>query len=377
MNWREERRADRLTEAQIRRESEASAVEVRIAERSAMAQQHRADEQERAEARRTAAAERRARRTARVAGLRAWASTHAVDLLIYPLAMVSAVLAIPAMAVYGHDVYGNATGYALFCITELGMWAFALAVQITRHRSPQRPVWALQAGVWGFAAVAFAINALHGAERGVSAAVVMGVGSVAGVMAHQLITAGRLRSKIERADTRIEGHTNRKVAKARRAAVRQAVAEIDADGNARLVYAPGRYVIRKRRLETAIVPGLPVGGESADWDRELADLLAAQGAATAGDSPSTESIDDTAGTGPVATLDRESDQQKSRSDRRRVGGRPGRSIDQLRAELRKAIETRPGSIDPASAESIRKALRCSPARARQLRDEHRQGGDAR
>ncbi|MEV5296724.1 hypothetical protein [Amycolatopsis methanolica] len=376
MNWREERRADRLADAQIRREEAAAQAQVRIAERSAAAQQRRADDQARAEARRAEQERRRTMRAERVAGLRAWAAAHAVDLLIYPLALVSAVLAVPAMAAYGHEVYGNATGYALFCITELGMWAFALAVQITRRRNPDRPVWALQLGVWAFAAVAFGINALHGAERGFSPAVVMGIGSIAGVLAHQLITAGHLRSRADRLNARIERRAARKIGRIRRTAVRQAVAEIGADGNAHLVFAPGRYVIardrltRRSRLEAAIVPGLP-SGEAADWDRELADLLAVQGSATA----TIESTDDTIGSSSVATLDRDPNQQKSTPKRSKIGGRPGRSIAQLRAELARALKNRPGSIDPTSAESIRKALRCSPARARQLRDEHRQGGN--
>ncbi|SFJ91194.1 hypothetical protein SAMN05421835_110178 [Amycolatopsis sacchari] len=372
MNWREERRADRIAEAQIRREEAAAQAQVRIAEQSAAAQQRRADEQARAEARRAEQDRRRGRRAARMARIRTWTSAHAVDLLIYPLALVSAVLAVPAMAAYGHQVYGNATGYALFCITELGMWAFALAVQITRHRNPERPVWALQLGVWAFAAVAFGVNALHGAERGFSPAVVMGIGSIAGVLAHQLITAGHLRSRLERTQARIERQAARKVARVQRTAVRQAVAEIATDGTARLVYAPGRYVIarsrvtRRPRLEAAIVPGLPTG-ESADWDRELADLLATH-------RPSIDPTDGTLGTGPVATLDPDPEQQKSTPNRSKVGGRPSRTIAQLRAELKRAMKARPGSIDPTSAESIRKALRCSPARARQLRDEHRQGG---
>lgn len=49
---------------------------------------------------------------------------------------------------------------------------------------------------------------------------------------------------------------------------------------------------------------------------------------------------------------------------------PSRSIEQLRAEFTAAVESPSIEIDPGSAESIRRALRCSPKRARQLRDEH-------
>lgn len=54
-----------------------------------------------------------------------------------------------------------------------------------------------------------------------------------------------------------------------------------------------------------------------------------------------------------------------------AGSAPARrSIEDLRRELAAAIESDSIEIDPTSAESIRKALRCSPARARQLRDEY-------
>lgn len=56
--------------------------------------------------------------------------------------------------------------------------------------------------------------------------------------------------------------------------------------------------------------------------------------------------------------------------KRRVVAPPSRSIEQLRAEFVAAIESDAIDVDPSSAESIRRALRCSPKRARQLRDEH-------
>jgi hypothetical protein len=318
-----------------------------------------------------------------------------VDLLIYPLAVVSAVMAIPAMAAFGHDVYGTAAGYALPIITELGMWAFAIAVQYTRRRHPDRPVWALQLGVWAFAATAAVLNALHGLTRGVDAGVVMAVASVAGVMAHQLVTAAPRRSRAERDAVRTSRRAARKVAAVRGAAVRAAVAEIGEDGMARLMFTPGRYRLRSRwgirkELAAASTPGQRVLEPSwDDLDRELARLLANP------ERPGTRDADPSAA-GPIATIDRDIDttakwpvdrsgeqQESNRRDRdrpssrgaRRSRGKGGptrrstRSIDELRAELRARIEADPDSIDPTSAESIRRALRCSPARARQLRDD--------
>jgi hypothetical protein len=151
--------------------------------------------------------------------------------------------------------------------------------------------------------------------------------------------------------------------------VRHAVAEIDHHGNATLVFTPGRYVLDKRgQLTAAIVQGLPV-----DPVEDLADTLSDEVAAwLAGqDRPSIDTTSTGMDTGPVATLDRSGDQQKSTPDRQRIGGRVGRSIEQLRSELRAKLRAKPDSIDPTSAESIRKALRCSPTRARQLRDELR------
>jgi hypothetical protein len=285
--WREERRKDRAAEAEQARQDAKAVAEAEVirasavaeANRAAAEQAHELQQRQRAAERNAAKEARRARLRTTGTAVRAWAGEHLVDLLIYPLALVSAVMAIPAMADYGHHVYGAVTGYALPVISELGMWAFALAVQITRHRHPERPVWALQLGVWTFAAVAFGLNAIHGAQRGLSAAVVMGMASVAGVVAHQLVTAAPRRSRAERDRTRIERAAARKVTRIRRAAVRQAVAQIDADGQAHLVYAPGRYVLAGRRgqhLEAAIVPGLPIDTTTDldGWDRELADLIA-------------------------------------------------------------------------------------------------------
>ncbi|WP_216209152.1 conjugal transfer protein TraI [Amycolatopsis aidingensis] len=77
----------------------------------------------------------------------------------------------------------------------------------------------------------------------------------------------------------------------------------------------------------------------------------------------------------VEALDRAGDQHESTPDpgpeRGRIPERSTRSLADLRALLRDSIAA--GRVDPSSAESIRKTLRCSVKRARQLRDEH-QGG---
>ena len=109
--------------------------------------------------------DRRIARAARWAALRRWAAAHQVDLLIYPLAVVSAIMAVPAMGVFGMQTYGDVTGSVLPILSELGMWAFAIAVKLSRDTNRDRPVWALQLGVWAFTAVSFALNVIHGLER--------------------------------------------------------------------------------------------------------------------------------------------------------------------------------------------------------------------
>jgi hypothetical protein len=384
MSWAEERRANKAVEREQARLDANAASARRIRERNALAEQAREDTRVRAEQARVERAERRQRRSARWAGARAWAAQHRVDLLIYPLAVASAVMAVPSMADYGWHVYGNATGTVLPVLSELGMWAFALAVQLARRTQPERPVWALQLGTWLFAGIAFTLNALHGLQRGLDAGVVMGVASIAGVVAHQLVTANPRRTRAERDEARVARREASKIAAVRRAAVRQAVAEIEPDGIARLVYAPGRYVLDRGRLTEAIVPSPPVGpqdGGPDELDRELAALLAGDGPPTLDQPDPHDTLDDS----PIATLepepepesapesgrDRATGQRKSRRKRHPNPRHQQRTLADLRAEFRAALAERPDSIDPGSAESIRRALRCSPARARQLRDEYR------
>lgn len=401
--WAERRREDRAAAAELaRRDADAAAeralhaeaVRAEIADRRRTEQTARdqAARAARVEQTRRARAERRKRAAARRAAVVAWAGAHRVDLLIYPLAVASAVMAVPAMAAYGISVYGSWTGAVLPVLSELGMWAFALAVQSRRRTHPGAPLWALQAGVWAFAAVAAGLNVAHGLDNGLSTGLVMGVVSVAGVIAHQLVTAGARPARRARPVRAAE----RKLRAARRAALRAAVAEIDTDGDARLVHAPGVYRVRRDRLGRAhlaphTTPGLPVDDDGGDLAAEVSAWLADQ---TPGLSslPVPPADEPAGGTGDqhhdpadigteddrpdghgVATLDRPAgarDGEHGRRRPRRKATRPrARSMAELRAELAAAVAA--GEVDPSSAESIRTGLRCAPARARALRDEHR------
>lgn len=369
MSWSEERRADRVAKAeQDRKDLDAAGVR-RIRERESLAEQDRIGEQDRAARAEQDKAERRARNAARAAALRVWAAEHIVDLLIYPLALASAVMAIPSMAEYGTKIYGNGTGAVLPVLSELGMWAFAVAVTLSRRLHPSRPVWALQLGIVVFAASGFGINLAHGISAGVSVGMVMGFASIAGVVAHQLVTASPRRSATERAEADIVRRAERKTARIRRAAVRHAVAEIDAHGSVTLVYAPGRYTVgRGGRLTTASVPGLPV-----DPVEDLGDTIGDEVTAWLAeqDHPSTDDPSTRANRGPVATLDRDDDLHQSTPDSKKIRDPRHRSLDDLRDELQERLTADPDSIDTASAQSIRKALQCSSDRARKLRDEYR------
>jgi hypothetical protein len=369
MSWAEERRADRVAKAEEARLDADAASKRRIRERNALAEQARLDEAMRVKQGTAALAQSRAASKARWAAVRAWAGEHTVDLLIYPLALASAVMAIPSMANYGKELYGDGTGVVLPVLSELGMWAFAVAVTLSRRLHPTRPVWALQLGIAVFAASGFGINFAHGFDKKLSTGVVMGFASIAGVIAHQLVTASPRRSGVDRVEARIARRAVRKAARIRSAAVRHAVAEIDQHGNAALVFTPGRYVLGKGgRLTTAIVQGLPVdpvddlsdtlGDEVTAWLAEL-------------DQPSTDDPSTRANQGPVATIDRDDDLHESTPDPNQIGDPVRRSLDDLRVELRARLTADPDSIDPSSAQSIRKALRCGAARARQLRNEFR------
>lgn len=236
--WREEARRDRLVNAQIDRDREAARIQARIAEREAAARVRQAA----ADGRRAVRAQARAGRAARRAALAAWAAGHVMDLLFVPVIAVPAMLAWTAMAAYGASLYGPA-GRALPAFSEGAMWVFAAAVTIARRHHPGRPVWHLRLGVIVFAGFGAALNFAHGLTLpragGPVAGVVMALVSVAGVTAHQLVTAGPRRSRADREAARTARAIGRRERAARMAAIRRAVVDLGEEGTARLVFEPG------------------------------------------------------------------------------------------------------------------------------------------
>ena len=246
-SWREENRRDRAAAAALGLQRDAARAELRITERRAAAQTRR----EQLQARNAARAQARRARAARRAARMAWLSGHTVSLLFVPVIAVPAVLAWTAMAAYGRQLYGPA-GLALPAFSEGAMWAFAAATTVTRHRHPQRPVWHLRAGTAVFAAFGAALNFAHGlADYGAAAGVVMALVSAAGVIAHQLVTAGPRRSRAERDTARITRAIARRERAARRAAIRQAPVELDGEGRARLIFEPATIPGRARAAPAA------------------------------------------------------------------------------------------------------------------------------
>ncbi|WP_329793574.1 DUF2637 domain-containing protein [Lentzea sp. DG1S-22] len=264
--WADNRRADRVAAAEQAREHQRMLFE-----------QRRADKAADAEIRRQAAEKARADRAATLAKLTGWTRTHALDLLFLPVILVPAVLAWSAMAVYGEMIFG-APGWLLPLFSEGAMWVFAFAVPMAARAG--RPTGWLHTGTWVFAAVAAALNFVHGLDTpggGVGHGIVMALVSVGGVVVHQLVHANPLRARrtrAERATRRVERDAHRRLHRVRRAAVRQAVAEVAADGTATLLYRPGTFTLRggfgRPRLTPTAVPGLPV----TKLDSALSDGLA-------------------------------------------------------------------------------------------------------
>lgn len=84
-------------------------------------------------------------------------------------------------------------------------------------------------------------------------------------------------------------------------------------------------------------------------------------------APVVDPVESTHDTPPHVAAELRESRPTRRASSRAV---PGRSVEALRAEFDAAIEGESTQIDPTSAESIRKTLRCSAKRARQLRDDH-------
>jgi hypothetical protein len=208
----ERRLDDRLVRAQIDRERDQARLQARITERQAAAWLRRED----AEAKRAARDKARQARGARRAAAARWCAARTVDLLFVPVIGVPGLLSWTGMAAYGLSQFGP-PGLALPALSEGGMWAFAAATTLTRRKHPGKPAWHLRLGTLIFAGYGAALNYLHGLSKGGPlTGVSMALISVAGVTAHQLITAGPRRTRAEREQARIDRAVARRERAARR-----------------------------------------------------------------------------------------------------------------------------------------------------------------
>lgn len=268
-SWSDSRRADRVADREQTR-----------ADRMMLLEQRRTDREHDARIRAQAEQAARERRAAARAKVTGWVRTHVMDLMFIPVIIVPAMLAWTAMAVYGVKIFGP-VGVLLPLFSEGAMWVFAIAVAIAA-RAGRSTAW-LHTGTTVFALVAAVLNFVHGYQvAGLGHAIVMAVVSVGGVVVHQLVHANPMRARrtrTERAARRIERDAQRRVLRVRRAAVRQAVAELAADGTATLVHRPGLVTLGRRfgrtRLVPAVVPGLPVTADDDTATDVLADEISA------------------------------------------------------------------------------------------------------
>jgi hypothetical protein len=379
--WREEMRQDRLTRARIDRDRESARLQLRITEKQTEAAIRREERRERAadkrEARQAQAADRAHARKARAARRAAWLARlreHTTDLLFVPVIAVPAVLAWTAMADFGSQIYGPA-GYALPAFSEGAMWAFEAAVTIAR-RHPGRPVWHLLLGAWVFAAVGAAMNFTHGMTAtlgglppGPGAGAVMAVVSVSGVTAHQLITAGPRRTRVERQNARLARAQARREMRARRDVIRRAKAVLEPDGSVRLVCQPrpatarrqgwvGRF--RRRQAPQAHLAALP-SGPSCPWPRPVPLILPAPVTA-----PASAPGNRTPGAPASRTRTRAPGRTRTRSTGRGAPATRTRAVSDQSAEVHYAAELADGQVP--SRRRIKAELHVGQDRAAQIHD---------
>lgn len=371
MSWyaesREQKREDKRLAAELALKEREQERAFQLQSQEQEADQARQDR----EATERRKAERQERRRARRRELLETVTANKVALSIYGIALVSFVMSAPAMADYGRRIYAGSawplTGWLLPIVTELAMWACAFAVHHRRRTAPGTSVFWLQVGVALATALAAALNAMKGITVGWDASVVMGVVSIAGVLLHQMTVAGEPRTRRERDAGRIERRIDRKVRKARQAAIADAAVEIDAEGKATLVFEPGVYRVGRecgRRLRPEASP-LDRPGPRDALDDELAALIDAETARTA--------EGETGAGGGVATLEKPAPETGAKGKKpgktpSRRGGRQTRTLDDLRAEL-DALITRKPEAASWSKSRIARELGCDKRRASVLWDE--------
>lgn len=242
--WQEERRQDRLLQAQVNREDAAARAAIDRENEAARAKQRTAADKAKAERKAAAQRDRAARRQARAD----WAGAHAADLLLAPVIGAAITLSWTGMASYGTTGYG-VVGLALPVLSEGGQWAFAAATTFTLHKHPEKSVLALRLGVVLFTLLGAGLNFNHGLEKGPGWAITMALVSASGITAHQLITAGPNWSRADRARTRAA----RQLARVKAAAEAKAPMLLEESGTGRTLFQAGVYTTKRRWFKTEVI----------------------------------------------------------------------------------------------------------------------------
>jgi hypothetical protein len=360
--YREEERADRAQAAQLRQQAETAAAQNRLAEKRVVGEQRRLDRIAERDQVRLDRKQKQLEREEKRAAAADWFRARWLDLLFVPVIVVPAILAWTAMAAYGSNVFGP-VGWGLPIFSEGAMWVFAAATTITRRRDGAAPVWHLQLGTTVFAAIAAALNMIHGLSApgtGVGDATVMALVSIGGVVVHQLVSAGPRRTRVERADAAIARQVAKRELAVRRAATRVAIAELDEQGKARLLYRAGTVMLQRRPLGRpvlvdAILPARPVP-VTADGEHlavEIGRFLTSPEAAVlavAGNGPDPSGTAETSPDG--AAQDGAEDTDGNAGNERRFAVFVA-LLDQARAAIAEGeLDKRP------SRRQVRKVLRC-------------------
>lgn len=361
--------------------------EERRRDRAAAAEQARLDREHDLRLRREDRERRRRERQQRIdrwmAAIKSanrWIARHPIDLLMSVIVIVPGLLAWTAMATFGADIYGP-LGALFPLFSEAASWVFAFAVQRARRRGG--PVRMLMTGLVITTAIQGALNFAHGAMQGPLVGLVMALVSVSGVVIHQIhVWSDRQApTREERRQQQLARLAARRRHRMEMTAVREAPGQLHPDGSVRLLVRPGTVQLRRSRLrpwQRRLAYIAPIPGVGADGaDTKVSSIAEETEAWLASIDPS-----ELASIAPRSTHpDPAADLHESTLDRGSVRTPDRRSDEQLEAEFWAAIEQqlpldegRP--IDPSSAESIRRGLRCSPRRARALRDTWKRTGGA-